>query len=173
MTTPTYPTSVQGSTAEPVVLVDPATGEPYAAGGSGQATEATLEAVEALLATPATVLPPIPLMAPGDLTGFLLDSTSNSDISIAVAGGVSVKTRLYRGLFTVTGAATTIKLYDDVSASGVELMRWDIPAGGGIIDLPLDGRAYAKSQANKPLVMKQTGGAQLSGNLYYAQGTVA
>lgn len=35
MTGPTYPLSVLGSVAEPVVLVDPSTGEPYAAGGGG------------------------------------------------------------------------------------------------------------------------------------------
>jgi hypothetical protein len=35
MTSPSYPMSAKGSVAEPVVLVDPATGEPYAAGSGG------------------------------------------------------------------------------------------------------------------------------------------
>jgi len=112
-------------------------------------------------------------MAPGDLTNFLLDSVSTSDITIAAAGGANVKTRLYRALFTVTGAATTIKLYDDASGTGNVIMRWDIPSTGGVIELLLDGRSYCKSAANKPLVLKQSAAAQLSGNLYYAQSTVA
>lgn len=136
-------------------------------GSVGGATEATLEAVEALLATPASVLPPTPLMAPGDLTGVVVNSTANTDIPLVAAQGAGLKGRVYRGHLTVTGAATTVFIYDDASASGAIIDRFDVPATGGVFDFPLDGRAYWASQANKPLVMKQTGGAQLSGRFSF------
>lgn len=174
MTGPTYPLAVAKSVAEPIVLIDPATGEAYAAGAVvGGALDSTLLAVEALLATPATALPPTPLMAPGDLTGsVVIDFNTSGEHSIAPLLAANYS-RVYRIHFTCA-AAVVIEFYDCLAAEGTPALIDGFIAGGAGdgIDLVLDGRAHMKSQLGKSIVMKiLTAGVRVLGRSSYLQST--
>lgn len=174
------PAAAYVNEAEPVVLIDPTTGAPYAAtgggGGGGAVTIADganvaqgsttdpaysgsgpgtivslLKWIGSLLSTPATQLPKTPLLNPSDLTHGFNTSSASGEVSL-VAAVASQTTRVYR--MTITAAAATVVEIRN-GASGAALKTITFPTAGAFV-YDLDERSYATTSANTALIRNST-----------------
>lgn len=161
---PFEPRGDKATGAARVLLVDPATNQPYAAGGgSDPATETTLEDVSGkldslltlatntntLLATPANGLPPkarVPLSLAGAPDMVPVNFTNASPQTIEAADA-SLRWSIYGLLlsFSVAGATLTIE-------GGSEDLVIDIP-NNGILDLADRELAYVTANVNQAMTL--------------------
>jgi hypothetical protein len=129
---------------------------------------AELVTIESDLSTPATYLPPLPLMNPGDLTGYKIDISTTTATQIATDISAQ-KVRAYRARIYVAGA-TNVSIYDgDPAGTGAVVEVIPFPSAGGIV-LDFDSRPFWSSQTGKTLWIKQSAAVQMYGRISYTQG---
>jgi len=149
-------------TAEAVIVVNRATGEPAGTSDTTEATQTQVlaaaraiqvatEATQAAVKAPASQLPKQPLEVTSDLThGFSTSSVSGeTTLAPAISGQT---TRVHR--LTVTAAAATVVEIRDGTA-GTALKTFEFPAAGAFV-YDFSERPYAKTSANTSLTRNST-----------------
>lgn len=119
------------------------------------ATEATLLDVLTALETPATALPPTPLMTTSDMLHGNVSRTGAGETEMVnqVSGQT---TKLYMYALTVPGAGT-VEIRD--GTAGTVLRKHVFSAAGGIV-LDFNSRPYAKTTANTDLTFYWSGSGE-------------